>query len=67
MRLDRSRMPGFSGPNPIAVSDIVALATIMGIDDVDERLSFLDRIQVMDSAFLVEYYRTKKQPNRKQK
>lgn len=56
IRLDRSRQHGFSGPMPLSLNDIVAMAAALGIED-RERFRFIDRIQAMDAAYLNEMYR----------
>lgn len=63
VRLNRSRPIGFSGPLPLPLSDILALASALGLED-SERERFIDRIQAMDSAYLTEIYNQQQTANR---
>jgi hypothetical protein len=62
MRLNRSRRFGINGPDPLQVSDITALADLMELTD-QPALRFLDRMQLMDGAYLNTYYANKAKKN----
>ena len=57
MRLDRARRYGMSGPESLQIADITALADLMELTGDSQRCSFLDRMQLMDGAYLTEHYK----------
>lgn len=50
--LHNSRGVGFSGPNPISVSEVQAYLCLIEEDRMSERLRILRIVQSMDSAYL---------------
>ncbi len=58
--LDASRTTGYSAPNPIAVSEILATCALLGIASSSQRSKYLRIIQMLDRAFFAHW--SEKQP-----
>lgn len=51
-KLSSARQTGFAGPQPLSLSEILALFELDGIDDVDDREDTLSLLQHMDRIFM---------------
>jgi hypothetical protein len=50
--LSAARSNGFSGAEPIAISEIVAYLNLEGVTDPQERRRFLNLVQLLDSEWM---------------
>lgn len=50
--LSNSRGATSAGPQPIQVSEVLALLCVQGIDEVEERVKYVALIQKMDQIYL---------------
>lgn len=50
------RHHGMSGPLPIALSEIIAYAELIGYTAVDDKFFLIDLVHACDKAYLKKYY-----------
>jgi hypothetical protein len=55
MVLSSLRQVGMSGPQPLAMSDILSYAKYERIDDPEERVEFLHHVQKLDLVFRADW------------
>jgi hypothetical protein len=58
--LSARRTIGFSGPNPISMSDLESGMRVYGIVEWDQKMIFIDRMHVLDNEFMKFCYPPKK-------
>ena len=59
--LNSTRSPGFSGPEPIKLNEIMAFFQLEGITALDEREEYVEFLLAMDAAYLGYTYKATKE------
>ena len=62
-QLSQGRRAGFSGPQSLALSDIVAWLDLYGIVNSDNRLEFYELMLAMDLVFMLSFSKRSKEKN----
>lgn len=55
IHLSTSRQLGFSGPQPLSISEVLAYADFRGIHNLDEREELLHHVQALDQIFMADF------------
>lgn len=63
--LNRMRGVGYSGPQPISVTDLWSYIQMKRIDDEDQVELLLAVIPELDSLFIADFHKNKEKPGKK--